>query len=82
VAEDNAMPTENLISPEPLRRLCWQQPPADSANYAQFIESGLGELGVRPWQIRLVKPVLEAALGQTTPLIVEEVSESTPEESD
>ena len=76
VAQDNAMPTENLISPEPLRRLCWQQPPADSANYAEFIESNLGELGVRPWQIRLVKPVLEAALGQTTPLVTEKALDS------
>lgn len=47
-AEKLAMPTENLLTPELLRRLAWA-PPADLS--ADTVGQALLELGARPWQI-------------------------------
>ena len=58
------MPTENLLSPELLRRLCWEQPPAD-------IQQALLALGARQWQVSLVAEAIAPALLETEPLIVE-----------
>lgn len=77
VAEEYAMPTENLISPEPLRRLCWSEPPASMEQYPQFIDQSLLALGVRPWQLKLITPVLIQALAQREPLVA---PASTPDE--
>lgn len=54
------VPTENLIAPDLVRRLCWDwQSPADPpAAVADFLRGG----GARDWQRRLVGPVLSAAL--------------------
>lgn len=46
-AEDLHMPTENLLTPEYLRRVAWQPP----ALTADAIGASLAELGARPWQI-------------------------------
>lgn len=55
-----AVPTENLISPELVRRLCWEwHSPADpAAAVGDFLRDG----GARPWQRELVGPVLAEAL--------------------
>ena len=51
------MPTENLLTPELLRRVAWSPPvPLDAASVGHV----LAELGARPWQI-----------AQTAQLIVE-----------
>jgi len=42
------MPTENLLTPETLRRLAWA-PPAELT--ADSVGAALAELGARPWQI-------------------------------
>ncbi|MCB0923487.1 MAG: ribonuclease D [Mycobacterium sp.] len=54
------VPTENLIAPDLVRRLCWDwQSPADpSAAVADFLRGG----GARDWQRHLVGPVLSTAL--------------------
>ena len=56
VAADLGMPVENVISPEPVRRVCWE-PPGDGS-----LAATLADLGARPWQIDLALPVLEGAL--------------------
>ncbi|KAA9151517.1 ribonuclease D [Microbacterium lushaniae] len=48
VAKELGMPTENLLTPEVLRRVAWA-PPADIT--ADTIGQALQELGARPWQI-------------------------------
>ncbi|QEW03175.1 ribonuclease D [Microbacterium lushaniae] len=48
VANELGMPTENLLTPEVLRRVAWA-PPADIT--ADTIGQALQELGARPWQI-------------------------------
>ena len=54
------MPTENLLSPELVRRLCWDWQPA--ADAAAVVDAFLREAGARPWQRELTVPVLAAAL--------------------
>ena len=79
LADDLAMPVENLISPEPLRRLCWVDPPVEVKQAPLFIEETLSSYGVRPWQIAQVTPVLLDALYQREPLIVEAPEENSPD---
>ncbi|MBT9607046.1 HRDC domain-containing protein [Microbacterium sp.] len=47
-AEDLGMPTENLLTPETLRRVAWT-PPAEITT--ESVSTVLAELGARPWQI-------------------------------
>jgi ribonuclease D len=47
-AEELRMPTENLLTPETLRRVAWA-PPAEVT--VETIGAALAELGARPWQI-------------------------------
>lgn len=52
------MPTENLLTPDTLRRLAWA-PPAeiDAASIGEALEAH----GARPWQIALTSPVIAGA---------------------
>ncbi|MCT7659567.1 ribonuclease D [Mycobacterium deserti] len=57
------VPAENLISPEVVRRLCWDwQSPAAPEETSTVIEEFLREAKVRPWQRDLTVPVLTEAL--------------------
>lgn len=47
IAEDLGMPTENLLTPEYLRRVAWDLP----GETAEEIGNALAALGARPWQI-------------------------------
>jgi ribonuclease D len=59
LAEQLNMPQENLISPDTVRRLCWQPPAAaDAASVA----AALTGYGARAWQVEQVTPVLVTAL--------------------
>ncbi len=87
IATTNAIPIENLISPESIRRICWS-PPAQSTQTRDesAVRSALAALGARPWQIDLVAGALADALLEREPLIIAEpdealetVAESTPE---
>ena len=58
ISEDTTIPVENLLTPDYLRRLCWEPPhPATK----ESISSALLEKGARPWQISLVAEALAAA---------------------
>ncbi|MEU8602847.1 ribonuclease D [Streptomyces parvulus] len=59
LAEQLSMPQENLITPDTVRRVCWEPPAvADAASVA----AALAGHGARPWQVEQVTPVLVAAL--------------------
>jgi ribonuclease D len=73
------IPTENLVTPELVRKICWQQPPASNSEYEDFVMSNLNTMGARPWQIELVTPAISAALSQTEPLIIPEPVEAEGE---
>lgn len=62
------MPPENLVSPEVIKRLCWNEPP--TFELSSYIESTLRTAGARSWQVALIGPHLEAGMRETTPLKV------------
>jgi len=78
-AAENAMPAENLISPEAVRRVCWPTPPVEIADRLKFVASELAEFGARTWQIELISGPIAAILGETEPLIVEVPPEEVTE---
>ncbi|MEU2952927.1 ribonuclease D [Streptomyces xanthochromogenes] len=59
LAERLNMPQENLITPDTVRRVCWE-PPGDRSSSA--VAAALATHGARPWQIAQVTPLLTAAL--------------------
>ncbi|MEV1293451.1 HRDC domain-containing protein [Pseudonocardia sp. NPDC049635] len=56
VSDEHAVPVENLLQPDLLRRLCWT-PPADGD-----VRGALAAGGARPWQVDLLAPLLEPVL--------------------
>ena len=57
VAEELGMPTENLLTPEYLRRVAWDVP----GETAEDIGAALAALGARPWQIAQTAQKIAAA---------------------
>ncbi len=59
IAEGSKVPTENLLSPDALRRLSWDPPqPCDE----QTVADVLAGYGARPWQIQLTAGPIASAL--------------------
>jgi ribonuclease D len=59
LAEELNMPQENLITPDTVRRVCWEPPATVTVtSVADVLES----LGARQWQRQLVAPLLAGAL--------------------
>ena len=64
LAEQHALPTENLVQPDAVRRLAWSPPsPPDRA----AVEAALRGSGARPWQVGLVAGPLAEALPEPPP---------------
>ncbi|MDX3584164.1 ribonuclease D [Streptomyces europaeiscabiei] len=59
LAEQINMPQENLITPDTVRRLCWEPPKALDA---ESVSTALAGYGARAWQVELVTPVLVGAM--------------------
>jgi ribonuclease D len=55
-----AVPTENLVSPDLVRRLCWDW--AGGSDVPATVDAYLREAGARGWQRDLVVPTLAGAL--------------------
>ena len=66
-----AMPAENLISPEAIRRVCWPNPPLELEDRLKFVKSELAQFGARDWQIELISEPIAAILGEIEPLVTE-----------
>ncbi|MFE0522390.1 ribonuclease D [Streptomyces sp. NPDC058954] len=64
LAERLNMPQENLISPDTVRRVCWEPPKAVDA---ETVGAALAGHGARAWQVEQVTPVLVAALSAGVP---------------
>jgi ribonuclease D len=60
LSQQVSVPTENLVSPDVVRRLCWDWQPVEDT--AAAIDGFLREAGSRPWQRELAVPVLAEAL--------------------
>lgn len=64
VAEGLNMPQENLITPDTVRRVCWEPPKTlDVAS----VGAALAGYGARAWQVEQVAPVLVEALTAKAP---------------
>ena len=71
-ADELSIPLENMITPEYIRRICWNAPKGEVAQ-------ALATLGARSWQIEIAAPILESALLETIPLAAPESAD--PEEA-
>ena len=58
LSERLGVPAENLVSPELVRRLCWDWPGGDATTVNQLLRDN----GARAWQRELVVPVLTPAM--------------------
>ena len=67
-AEELSIPLENMLTPEFIRRICWNAPKGEVAG-------ALATLGARSWQIEIAAPILESALLETIPLAAPESEE-------
>ncbi|OEU86152.1 3'-5' exonuclease [Streptomyces abyssalis] len=63
-AEELSMPQENLLTPDTVRRLCWQPP---RARTEPEVVSALRALGAREWQIEQTATLLTEALATPAP---------------
>ena len=68
-AVELSIPLENMITPEYIRRICWNAPKGEVAR-------ALATLGARSWQIEIAAPILESALLETIPLAAPENTEA------
>ena len=58
LSQEHDIPAENLLTPDYLRRLCWEPPePATEEAISAFLR----EKGARPWQVTLVSAPLASA---------------------
>ncbi len=79
IATAHQIPVENLISPEIIRRVCWQPPAASTQEYDEAsVRAAMAALGARPWQIELVAPTVAHALLEREPLVIEEPEVESP----
>ncbi|MHB9758177.1 HRDC domain-containing protein [Streptomyces sp. BYX5S] len=59
LAETLSMPQENLITPDTVRRVCWEPPASVDA---ESVAEALRSHGARRWQVEQVTPILIPAL--------------------
>ncbi|MFD6891043.1 HRDC domain-containing protein [Streptomyces sp. NPDC059957] len=64
LAEGLNLPQENLITPDTVRRLCWEPPERLEAD---AVAEALAGYGARPWQIEQVTDALVTALATEPP---------------
>ena len=58
-AEQLGLPTENLLTPDTLRRICWAPPEPLTP---EAVDAFLAERGARPWQVEQVGAIVTVAL--------------------
>jgi ribonuclease D len=70
-ADRLSIPPENLISPDLVRRLCWNPPEGATTTFQlSAVLETLISLGARQWQADIVGPHIAAALLERKPLVI------------
>ena len=70
VSQELALPPENLISPEIIRKICWSPPTGATITLMiDEVAQALAASGARSWQVQIVAPILANALLQSRPLL-------------
>ena len=64
VAAELAVPVENLLTPDLLRRFLWEGPPAPST---EDVAEALREMGAREWQTTIAAPLIALACSEHAP---------------
>jgi ribonuclease D len=64
LATEHDMPTENLLTPDSIRRLAWSPPPEVTPDVVADVLRGLG---ARAWQVTLTAPALAEAMTAAPP---------------
>jgi ribonuclease D len=59
LADEHALPAENLLQPDVVRRVAWQPPDPPGA---QAVAAALAGHGARPWQVELAALPISGAL--------------------
>jgi ribonuclease D len=62
LADAHQLPVENLLTPDHVRRLLWEPPPADGPDLVAAVDARLTELGARRWQVELTRDLLAEAI--------------------
>jgi ribonuclease D len=70
LSERLSVPTENLLTPELVRRLVWDWQPVDDP--IPVIDAFLADAGARPWQRELTVPVMAKALTEPVEKAIEQ----------
>ncbi len=66
-AEQRAVPIENLLTPDYLRRVLWKPPATDGAGLEEAVAAELRALGARAWQVEITAPMLTEAILHAVP---------------
>ncbi|MGI9155235.1 MAG: ribonuclease D [Marmoricola sp.] len=83
VSEEHAVPVENLLTPDVVRRVLWAPPAArERVELTAAVTARLTEMGARPWQVDLVGPVLRDAILNPRPPATVEPESPEPELSE
>jgi ribonuclease D len=64
VSEELAVPVENLLTPDLLRRFLWEGPAAPTT---AEVAAALSDLGARRWQTTITAPLISLACGEHSP---------------
>jgi ribonuclease D len=67
LSERLAVPVENLLTPDHVRRVLWSPPRGSGTELERVVGEELARLGARPWQVELVAPLLAAAIEHPDP---------------
>jgi ribonuclease D len=81
-AQELSIPLENLITPDYIRRLCWEPPIGATETLDEgAVREKLAALGARQWQIDIVGPLIALALLEKEALPEPKVEEAASEET-
>jgi ribonuclease D len=62
LSEERNVPSENLLTPDYLRRVLWSPPKAPDDELEEVVGAELSRLGARPWQVELMAPLITEAI--------------------
>ena len=80
-AQELSIPLENVITPDYIRRLCWEPPIGATETLSEdAVREKLASLGARQWQIDIVAPLIAPALLEKEALPEPKVEEEAASE--
>ncbi|CAM4339506.1 Ribonuclease D [Mycobacterium basiliense] len=78
VSEQVGVPTENLVTPDLVRRLCWDWAPDSAGDPVKIVDEFLRAGQARDWQRELVCPILATALTRALDAAADNDGENGP----